>query len=540
MCSSSLPTRRAGKLAMNKFSLVFKTQLLSALCSGKNAARRGKAAKAASLTGYIFLWILIAALAAVYEFIYAAAFAESGMIEAFPLLIVLAASLLTLVSSVSYTRSLIFCSKDHDMLFALPIKGSVIVAAKIATLYVLDLAITLALLLPCGVIYGLFASPSAVFYVLYFSLVLFVPMIPILIAALISALVSLIASRFKRAKIIGTVIYVAIFLAFMFGVMRLSMGNAADEEISGAVGGMMESMKTFYPPLDWFGRGISGDILMYLLFIGVSVVVFAAIAAVFGKFYGKIHGLFSARSFRSKYKVSAGALVKKDITRLFSSPGLMLNQISGLIMLVIFTVIFSMNGNPVPVEGEEAIPNFLAAMYPYLLALCASMSSLTSASISLEGKTIGLLKSLPVSARTLFSCKLRVHEIVCFPVIVICGIVLALLSKLTVVDAVILAAIPLLYSYNAGVMGLLLNLKKYNFDWTNEVMVAKNSMPVAVTTFVGVFSSLVPGIVAVVLAALGLDTVIFGGVMIALSLAAAVGLTILLRKKGEKLFREIG
>ena len=371
-------------------------------------------------------------------------------------------------------------------------------------------------------------------------------MIPILISALISALVSLIASRFKHAKIIGTVIYVAIFLAFMFGVMRLSMGDATDEEISGAVGGMMEGMKTFYPPLDWFGDGISGDIPMYLLFIGASVVAFALIAAVFGKFYGKIHGLFSARSFRSKYKVSAaassagGALVKKDITRLFSSPGLMLNQISGLIMLVLFTVIFSANENPVSVEGEEAIPNFLAAMYPYLFALCVSMSSLTSASISLEGKTIGLLKSLPVPARTLLSCKLRVHEIVCFPVIVICSIAMALLSKMTVVDTVILAAIPLIYSYNAGVMGLLLNLKKYNFDWTNEVMVAKNSMPVAVTTFVGIFLSLLSGIVAVVLAVLGLDTVIFGGVMIALSLAVAAGLTILLRKKGEKLLREIG
>lgn len=111
---------------------------------------------------------------------------------------------------------------------------------------------------------------------------------------------------------------------------------------------------------------------------------------------------------------------------------------------------------------------------------------------------------------------------------------------MTVVDTVILAAIPLIYSYNAGVMGLLLNLKKYNFDWTNEVMVAKNSMPVAVTTFVGIFLSLLSGIVAVVLAVLGLDTVIFGGVMIALSLAVAVGLTILLRKKGEKLLREIG
>ena len=218
----------------------------------------------------------------------------------------------------------------------------------------------------------------------------------------------------------------------------------------------------------------------------------------------------------------------------------MLNQISGRIMRVLFTVIFSANENPVSVEGEEAIPNFLAAMYPYLFALCVSMSSLTSASISLEGKTIGLLKSLPVPARTLLSCKLRVHEIVCFPVIVICSIAMALLSKMTVVDTVILAAIPLIYSYNAGVMGLLLNLKKYNFDWTNEVMVAKNSMPVAVTTFVGIFLSLLSGIVAVVLAVLGLDTVIFGGVMIALSLAVAAGLTILLRKKGEKLLREIG
>lgn len=531
---------------MNKFSLVFKTQLLSALSRGKNAARKNKAAKAASLTGYALLWLLIAAIAAIYEFMYAAMFMESGMIEAFPLLIVLAASLLTMISSVSYTKSLIFCSKDHDMLFSLPIKGSVIVAAKIATLYVLDLAVTLALLLPCGVLYGLFASPSISFYVLYFTLVLFVPMIPILIAALISALVSLIASRFKHAKIVGTVIYVAISLAFMLGIMSLSMGDASDEEISGMIGGMMNSMRTFWPPLDWFGKGMAGDISMYFLFIGVSVVSFAAIAAVFGKFYGKIHGIFSARSFRSKYKVStasssaAGALVKKDFTRLFSSPGLMLNQISGLIMLVIFTVIFSVNGNPVSVEGEEEIPNIFAAMYPYLFALCASMASLTSASISLEGKTFGLLKSLPISARTILSSKLRVHEIICFPVIVICGIVMALLSKLTVVDAVILVAIPLIYSYNTGVMGLLLNLKKYNFDWTNEVIVAKNSMPATVTIFGGIILSLIPGIIAVVLAALGFGVVIFGGVMIALALAAAIGLTMLLRKKGEKLFRQIG
>lgn len=529
---------------MNKFLLVFKTQLLSAVSTGK--ARKSKKAKAASLAGYAAVWLFIAAIAAVYEFMYAAMCQESGILEAFPLLIVAAASLLTLISSISYTKSLIFCSKDHDMLFALPIAGNVIVAAKIATLYVLDLVVTLALLLPCGVIYGLFASPGAAFYFLYFSLVLFVPMIPILIAALISALVSLVASRFKHAKIFGTILYVALFLAFMFGIISVSRGEASDEEISGMIGGMMDTVSRIWPPFSWFDRGIAGDIPMYLLFIGVSAASFAAIAVVFGKFYGKIHGLFSARSFRSKYKVSATsssasfALVKKDIARFFSSPGLMLNQISGLIVMVIFTVIFSVNGNPASVEGEEQIPNFMFAMYPYLFAMCASMASLTSASISLEGRTLGLLKSLPVSARTILSAKLRVHETICFPVIVICGVVMAALSKFAVVDAVLLVVIPLIYSYNAGAMGLLLNLKKYNFDWTNEVMVAKNSLPTTVTTFAGMFLSLIPGGIAVVWVLLGMDSAIFGGIMIALSLAVAVGLTILLRRKGEKLFREIG
>ena len=137
---------------MNNFLLIFKTQLLAVVNTGKNA-RRNKKQKAMSLTGYALIWLLLAALAAFYEFIYGAAFAESGMMEAFPVLIVVAASLLTLIGSISYTKSLIFCSKDHDMLFALPVRGSTIVAAKIATLYVLDFIVSFALLLPCGILY---------------------------------------------------------------------------------------------------------------------------------------------------------------------------------------------------------------------------------------------------------------------------------------------------------------------------------------------------------------------------------------------------
>ena len=234
------------------------------------------------------------------------------------------------------------------------------------------------------------------------------------------------------------------------------------------------------------------------------------------------------------------ALVKKDIKRFFSSPGLMLNQVAGLIMIVVFMVVFLSGG--IADSGEEGAQaaKLLSVMFPYLLAMGASMASLTSTSISLEGKTFGLLRSLPVSARTVLSAKLRVHELICFPVVLICSVVMAVLSKSAPVDAVLLIALPLIYSYNAGVLGLLMNLKRYNFDWTSEVMVAKNSMPVMVVTFGGMAASLIPGIVVLFLSIGGISTAITGGVMLVLSLAVSVGLTVLLRSRGEKMFEEIG
>ena len=528
---------------MNNFLLIFKTQLLAVVNTGKNA-RRNKKQKAMSLTGYALIWLLLAALAAFYEFIYGAAFAESGMMEAFPVLIVVAASLLTLIGSISYTKSLIFCSKDHDMLFALPVRGSTIVAAKIATLYVLDFIVSFALLLPCGILYGYFAAPPVLFYVRYSVLTLFVPMLPILAAALISALVSLVASRFRHARIVGTVLYIGIFLAFMLGIM--SMSSSSEDELAELFSGMVKILNACYPPAAWFTEGIFGDVPMFLLFIGVSAISFAVIALIFGKFYGKIHGAFSVRAVRSKYKMSAAsggavsALVKKDIKRFFSSPGLMLNQVAGLIMIVVFMVVFLSGG--IADSGEEGAQaaKLLSVMFPYLFAMGASMASLTSTSISLEGKAFGLLRSLPVSARTVLSAKLRVHELICFPVVLICSVVMAVLSKSAPVDAVLLIALPLIYSYNAGVLGLLMNLKRYNFDWTSEVMVAKNSMPVMVVTFGGMAASLIPGIVVLFLSIGGISTAITGGVMLVLSLAVSVGLTVLLRSRGEKMFEEIG
>lgn len=536
---------------MNQFMLVLRTQLLSALGAGRTEKKKKGAAKAVKLSAYAVVWLLLASLAAVYEFAYASIFAVYGVADRFPALIVFASSMLTLIFSITYTKSLIFRSKDHDLLFSLPIKNSTVIAAKLATIYILDLAVTMALLLPCGVIYGIVARPAAIVLVRYFILTLFVPMLPILIAAVISALVSLIASRFRFSKIIGTVIYVALFAVYIAAVMGVS--GSTDEDAVMMFMGLTESLKGIYPPLAWFESAFLKEYLQMLLFIAVSLGAFLLVVAVFGKFYGRIHDAFSLFVYRGQYKVSKDsatpkrALLRKEWQRFIASPGVMINQSAGLIAVLLFTG-FTVYKCLTSEVDSDMIGMIFPVMAPYFFAMFTAMSDVSAASISLEGRNLWLLKSVPVSARDILKIKLGAHLMICFPIPFVCGILLSFVMKLTLLEAALLIVIPLVYSYNAGVMGLLLNLKKPKLDWVNEVVVAKQSMPVTVTLFTGMIAALVPMIGSVVLfAAFGEDPMIsglvlpaFGGTVILLGIILGGLLTHLLNKHGEALFRKVG
>lgn len=500
-----------------------------------------KRKKSASTAGYLGLWLLLAVIFGVYEFMIAASLAVFGALHILPILIVASSSLLTFVQSITYTKTLIFCPKDHDLLFSLPVKGTTVVSAKLATLYVLDLVSTLAFLLPCLAAYTVFGGFDLWFFVSFLIMSFFVPLIPILFAAIISAVVSLIASRFRRAKTVGTVLYLLFFGAFMFGTMTLSMSTAEDEmQMMEMMDGAAEKMLSIYPPARLFSDGVQGSISSALLFMGLSLLAFVIVSFVFGKCYAKFHEFFAPRSHRAAYKLekrssgAVAALVKKDVKRYLSSPGLLINQGAGLLMIIVFAVIF-----PMQFGGEEMGAEILVCMMPYLFAMGAAMTCFTNASISLEGKMFPMLKSLPVSVRTILSSKLALHNLICLPFIGLPALISGIVCGFSVPDILVTVAIPLLYSYNTGVVGLLINLKKYKFDWATEMHVAKNSLPVAITMFGGMILSFIPMIGAVAFRALEYPLWLFGAIIAMLALAVSVILTAILRKKGEKWFLAI-
>ena len=523
----------------NEFLTVFRVQLRAAFSFGGSKKRK----KTTSVAGYLGLWLVIAVIFGVYEFMIAASLAYFDAMYVLPILVVSASSLLTFLQSITYTKALIFCAKDHDLLFSLPVKSTTVVAAKLATLYALDLVGTLAFLLPCLAAQIVFAGFDLWAVLSFVIMSLFVPLIPLLLAAILSALVSLIASRFRRAKTVGTVLYLLFFAAFMFGTMTVSMNSATEDpaQMIEMFSGAAASMTAIYPPVKLFSDGMNGSVSSALLFVGISLLAFSALSLVFGKCYAKFHEFFAPRSHRVAYKLekrSSGAVValmKKDMKRYFSSPGLLLNQGAGIFMILVFAVMFPMQFGGEEMGGME----ILASMMPYLFAMGAAMTCFTNASISLEGKMFPLLKSLPVSVETILSAKLWLHNLICMPVIALAALISSIVCGFSVPNIIIAVLIPLLYSYNTGVVGLLINLKKYKFDWATEMHVAKNSLPVMVTMFGGMVLAMIPMIFSAFFYAIDRPVWLFGACVALIALITAVVLTLILRKKGAKWFMEI-
>ncbi len=515
------------------------------LWAGKKNPKNKKRVKARSASGTVVAWVIAGVLIALYEYIFMSMLYVEENTAVFPPLVAMFAMFLTLLTSVSYAKALLFEAKDHDMLFALPIPGRTIVAAKLLTMYTLDSILNIVMLVPCAIFYGIFERPHISFYIYYFILMLFVSLIPILIASIISAVMSIIASHFRHAQFVTVILYVI----FLCGVMGFSMtvgssaGGNEDVLVGAMFEGMLSGLSSIYPPLAWFKEAtMEGSLSSALLFVGVSLLAFSIVALVFGKFYGKIHELFRPRAVRRKYKSSEKssgimlALMKKDMKRLFSSATIFMNQLIGLLMLVVFAVMFSIQN--FGAEGEE-VAELFSIMFPFIFAMAAAMVNDTSSSISLEGKTFPLLKSLPVLPKEILRSKLYLHMAFCAPVILVCGIAVSIVNGLPIIGAIATVVIPLCYAYSAGVVGLLINLKKYKFDWTSEVTIAKNNLPMVLTMLGGMVLSIAPMVIALGLYFAGLPLAAILGACTALAVIFAVVMTLLMNALGEKWFLKI-
>lgn len=445
--------------------------------------------KKAGMIAMMAVWVLLIAMVWFYIGLLTYGYAQIGLGEIVPMYLVAISGIVILFFGILKAGSIIFQKASYEMLRSLPVSQTAIVVSRFLSMYLSNLLLAFIVMLPGMAAYGYLLRPDFSFYLIGIVGTIFIPLLPMTLATLIGALVTAVSSRMRHKNLVATILT----LGSVGIIMLLSSGlTAIEEEITPAMilnlANIMTSLiGNLYPPAVWMGKAmVSCDLGQFGLFLGISIIIFLAMAAVVSANFSKIcQGLFSTAA-KHDYQMTElksasilSALYKKEVKRYFASSIYVTNTIIGPLMMAAFAI-------AVFAAGEETILLYfpfideVTGLFPFVMGAIASMATTTCASISIEGKEWWIIKSLPVSAKALLDGKLLLNVTINAPCYVISEILLILALKPEGMELVWLIVLPVIFIAFSGVFGITANLLLPNFEWQNEAEVVKQGAAVLV------------------------------------------------------------
>lgn len=407
-----------------------------------------------------------------------------GIGEMVPAYLTVIASLLVFFFGLLKAGSVIFRREGYDILCALPVSKMAVVVSRLIRMYVEDLLMVLAVLLPGIFVYVWHVRPGPGFYPAAVFWALSVPFIPMAGAIMVGTLITGISSRMRHKSIVAAGLSILAVLALLYMYSRIAaeggkIGPEMLREISVHIVALLEKI---YPPAIWAGAAVvRGAIGKCLLCAGLSLAIFAAAAAgVSLCFHWICQNLYTSPAAHA-YKMEKlterpvlAALCRREFRRYFSSSVYVTNTIIGPVMGCVFSGVLLAVGVEtltedlgLSVDVEGAVPFILAGMF--------CMMTPASTSISMEGKNWWILKSLPLTTRTVLDAKVLMNLLLFLPFYVLAEILLFMALAPGVLGAVWLVLIPAVIILFSSVYGITVNLHFPVLEWENEVRVVKQS-----------------------------------------------------------------
>lgn len=143
-------------------------------------------------------------------------------------------------------------------------------------------------------------------------------------------------------------------------------------------------------------------------------------------------------------------------------------------------------------EQIIGMPGLVSRLWPLALGFIASMMPVTSCSISMEGKTLWRLQSLPLRPKDVYDGKILLNLSLAAPFYVVSVILSALALRPAPMDLVFLILVPAFYIVFSTVAGLAVNISLPLLQWENETQVVKQSGTTLVSMLIAVGVAAVP------------------------------------------------
>ena len=460
-------------------------------------------------------------------------------IDILPPLVMAVTSVIVLMTTVFKVKGTIFGFRDYDMVMSLPVSTGEIVASRVILLYNINLTFVLMLMIPMMIAYGILADPEISFYVIGAMSIFFIPMVPIVLASVLGTIITYASTKFRRSNTVSIIISFVVLIAFMALSFTI---NDSGEELVNMSRMLTEKVNSIYPLAAMYSSAVcKSDIVAFLLFAGISLVAFFLYSAVIGKIFKKVNSDVTVGRFMANYKMGEiktssplKALYIKELRRFFSSSIYVLNTGFGIVLLTLGSIALLFIDFERIVGGAEAA-EMLKQYVPMFVSFCIITSGTSSASISLEGKNLWIIKSLPVTTKTIFLSKVLVNLTVTAPA-VLDSILISILLQLGLLEGVILFLVSAVCSLFISLLGLWVNLRFPVLDWTTEIIVVKQSASTIIVLFAGMAAVALQFAALLLLGSMGQAYFIYLCLMLLIDFALYQSLM----KNGAKRFRSIG
>ena len=458
----------------------------------------GSASKKISFAGGVMLITLLALVIMVpytvmMNLMYGM-FSDANNIGGYFTFVTLIASLALFMLSLLSVYSIMFATKDRDILTPLPIKKKHIFLVNYILMFMTAIVSSTCLLLPGFIVYFINAGFSVVMLLKMILGIITFPAFSLGLAYFIMSIVLRVATFFRYKDVIVTIGGILVFIAALF-VNRINiLGEIFNQSKT------FEVFSRFIVNSFFLNKSLLSDGTTSLLFtaaeVAVGTVLFVAVYIYGGMTYDKITekiGSSSKQNSKKKNKYTqrkqADAFCKKEILTLIRCPVYVLNCLLNIIFAPLAAfLLYKQSANLSEATILKDNMFFVGIAMSFFIM---SLSMVPSTSISREGKSFWVTQMVPVSQKEQMKGRVKasviLYWIASFLYIILFGVLLKF-DFLYIIYGLMVSfagAIPFAYA------GLLIDYIKPKLQWDKESEAAKQNFNAVLGIIISVVFSII-------------------------------------------------
>ncbi len=441
--------------------------------------------------------------------------------------------------SVFNTYGSLYLPKDNELMLSLPIPTHTLLLARLSGVFATSLLYSAWLWIPGVIAYWVLAATEGVSVTVSLAnvescllLTIILGLVVTVLSCLVGRIVAFVASKAKGRGLMSALCGVLVLGLYCLGYTGLiNMVEYAAGHLSETSGAVQSWLHCLYT----FGLAAQGDLGALVLVLAVTMLLVATCFIVLERSFNRIviaEGSSIAATNKEKPHKAASmriALMKRELAHFTSTPSWMLNCGFGLVLLPVAGVAsLIMQGAlqsaladlALEIAGLDAL---LPVMLFAALATTVSVNAISCASVSLEGKSIWITQSLPIDPWETLRAKADVAALLNSAAVLIATVCIGAACQLSALAIVLVGVASVLYTWCHAYLGLMLDLRHANLNWTDETVPVKHSISTLLSLLLGwAFCCLVVLAGCSLSGVFGFVPVLIGLMLVVLALAYAL------------------